>query len=493
MIVLIDRDVDMVTPLCTQTTYEGLLDEVLGISATGTVAFQSAAETETETETGPGPEREKTKTIRARLDSGDALFAELRDLNFGRACETLRAKSFAMQSEYRDMRSETESDARAISVSAIGGFVRKMRAAVSPGAGLELHTALAERALDSTRGDAHFRRVRFAEVLDTERLCLGHAALFREAALQGLQEGLQDALRIGADTGVATVCERVEAMAFRGENVRRAARLLALACLTLGGIPRARYDALRREMVHAYGPPCVLLLQRMEEAGIAFAREDEKVPETERSAKETKALRDAAERRRRRRTAYAAVRRPLRLLVDDLDDANPNDIAYAYSHSGYAPLSVRLILAAVERGWRQIPEEALRHLPGPHFEYAQGRDFAASAPIGADRGAPVVEPVKRDAFDAELRKAKRAEVSTTQTQTRAKRRPVVLAFFVGGVTRAEISCLRFASSSMRVGCDFVVGATAVVNGNGLIESLMDDARVFDPLDALDVLEVGAEG
>ena len=441
-----------------------------------------------EPETETGSEREKTKTIRARLDSGDALFAELRDLNFGRACETLRAKSFAMQSEYRDMRSETESDARAMSVSAIGGFVRKMRAAVSPGAGLELHTALAERALDSTRGDAHFQRVRFAEVLDTERLCLGHAALFREAALQGLQEGLQDALRIGGDAGVATVCERVEAMAFRGENVRRAARLLALACLTHGGIPRSRYDALRREMVHAYGPPCVLLLQRMEEAGIAFAREDEKVSETERSGKQTKVLRDAAERRRRRRTAYAAVRRPLRLLVDDLDDANPNDIAYAYSHSGYAPLSVRLILAAVERGWRQIPEEALRHLPGPHFEYAQGRDCIQ---IGADRGAPVVEPVKRDAFDAELRKAKRAEVSTTQT--RAKRRPVVLAFFVGGVTRAEISCLRFASSSMRVGCDFVVGATAVVNGNGLIESLMDDARVFDPLDALDVLEVGAEG
>ena len=97
-------------------------------------------------------------------------------MNFGRACETLRAKSFAMQSEYRSM----ESDARAMSVSAIGGFVRKMRAAVSPGAGLELHTALAERALDSTRGDAHFRRVRFAEVLDTERLCLGHAALFRK-------------------------------------------------------------------------------------------------------------------------------------------------------------------------------------------------------------------------------------------------------------------------------------------------------------------------
>jgi hypothetical protein len=46
---------------------------------------------------------------------------------------------------------------------------------------------------------------------------------------------------------------------------------------------------------------------------------------------------------------------------------------------------------------------------------------------------------------------------------------------------------------MRVGCDFVVGATSVVNGNGLIESLMDDARVFEPLDALDVREVRGGG
>ena len=35
MLLLIDRDVDMVTPLCTQTTYEGLIDEVLGFSGGG--------------------------------------------------------------------------------------------------------------------------------------------------------------------------------------------------------------------------------------------------------------------------------------------------------------------------------------------------------------------------------------------------------------------------------------------------------------------------
>jgi len=30
-IILIDRDVDMLTPMCTQLTYEGLIDEMLGI------------------------------------------------------------------------------------------------------------------------------------------------------------------------------------------------------------------------------------------------------------------------------------------------------------------------------------------------------------------------------------------------------------------------------------------------------------------------------
>ena len=32
MILLIDREVDMVTPLCTQLTYEGLIDEIIGVN-----------------------------------------------------------------------------------------------------------------------------------------------------------------------------------------------------------------------------------------------------------------------------------------------------------------------------------------------------------------------------------------------------------------------------------------------------------------------------
>ena len=45
--------------------------------------------------------------------------------------------------------------------------------------------------------------------------------------------------------------------------------------------------------------------------------------------------------------AFPAVRKPLRLIVDDVDDATPADISYVYS--GYAPLSVRLIQCVTQK------------------------------------------------------------------------------------------------------------------------------------------------
>ena len=51
-----------------------------------------------------------------------------------------------------------------------------------------------------------------------------------------------------------------------------------------------------------------------------------------------------------------------------------------------------------------------------------------------------------------------------------------------GVTRAEISCMRFMSERMRLGVDIVVGATSVCGGFGLVEQVMDDLSRFTPLD-----------
>lgn len=68
---------------------------------------------------------------------------------------------------------------------------------------------------------------------------------------------------------------------------------------------------------------------------------------------------------------FPSLRKPLRLVVDDVDDGNPNDISYVYS--GYAPLSIRLVQCltmknAILTGAAETPEEGVgkKELPRAH-------------------------------------------------------------------------------------------------------------------------------
>lgn len=69
-LIVLDRSVDLVTPLCTQLTYEGLCDEIIRI-VNGAIELPSDAD--------------PTSVKKVRLNSSDALFQQLRDLDFGRA------------------------------------------------------------------------------------------------------------------------------------------------------------------------------------------------------------------------------------------------------------------------------------------------------------------------------------------------------------------------------------------------------------------------
>ncbi len=59
---------------------------------------------------------------------------------------------------------------------------------------------------------------------------------------------------------------------------------------------------------------------------------------------------------------------------------------------------------------------------------------------------------------------------------------MVLVYFVGGVTLAETSCLRYLSAKMgsspdvieRVGIKFMVATTQLVNGNSIVDAFKDD-------------------
>ena len=425
VLLIIDRDVDPVTPLCTQLTYEGFVDEAVGIK-NGSVEVTD----------------DDGVATRVRLNSNDALFRELRDLNFGRACDALKEKTSSMQREYETIKGGKVQDQ---TVGEIGGFVKKL----GEKQGLELHSNLAKRCLETTRGGgppdgggggaSADDNSAFMRGLEVERMCV------EGRDLDKILEHLRNLVHTS------------------GDDPRRAARLLALASLTHGGIPAAKLEPVRLDMLRAYGSRILTVFGAMEQCGWLATREDKSA----------------------HARAFPAIRKPLALVVDDVDDHDPSDVAYAFSHSGYAPASCRLIHHALAGSFRLI-DDVLRALPGPHFEYTQGFD--------PNDGSPAVTAVDARVFQRRRERAvgTAGGLGLDQHNPNPKpprrgpgRRPTCVVFFVGGVTRAEISCLRFMSSDkMRMGVDFVVGATSVCGGFDLVEQVMgpDVAAYFPSLD-----------
>ncbi|KAJ6317447.1 hypothetical protein OIU76_013062 [Salix suchowensis] len=108
-LILIDREVDMVTPMCSQLTYEGLLDEFLHIN-NGAVELDPSI---------MGAQQEGKK-MKVPLNSSDKLFKEIRDLNFEVVVQVLRQKATSMKQDYTEMTTTHQT------VSELKDFVKKL-------------------------------------------------------------------------------------------------------------------------------------------------------------------------------------------------------------------------------------------------------------------------------------------------------------------------------------------------------------------------------
>ncbi|KAL5139409.1 Vacuolar protein-sorting-associated protein 33 [Glycine soja] len=175
-----------------------------------------------------------------------------------------------------------------------------------------------------------------------------------------------------------------------------------------------------RELLHSYGFEHIAMLNNLEKAGL-FKKQESK-------------------------SNWLTIKRALQLVVEDTDTANPNDIAYVFS--GYAPLSIRLVQHAIRSGWRPV-EEILKLLPGPHLEMKRG-GFSNSPSFDTLSG-----------------------IQSSIAKVPDGRRAVVLVVFVGGVTFAEISALRFLCTQEGMAYDLIIATTKIVNGQTLVETFME--------------------
>ncbi|KAJ8659540.1 hypothetical protein O0I10_004905 [Lichtheimia ornata] len=452
-LIIIDRNVDIVTPLCTQLTYEGLIDETMAINNShveldaALVSLNKAAAGQVNRVGGsssssaapaPNPGSQAGKKKKYVLNASDKLFSQLRDQNFAVVGGMLNKIAKRINENYEERH-------HAKTVAQIRDFVGRLSELQQEHQSLQIHTGIAEQIMDYTITEE------FNKILEVQQNVV--------AGIDGTNEP-----------------DYIEEMIDRQKPLIQVLRLLCLMSVAQGGLKAKLFDHFRREIVQTYGYEHIETLHRLETLGLL-----------------TKRTTSAPS-----RSAFASSRRSLRLIVDDVDEIHPNDISYVYS--GYAPMSVRLVQCAMQKlaggsigstgasavsllsyvggggtsssaslatgninggsngvngnnnnsmpgatvtqGWRGY-EEVMRALPGKSFEITQTVEYGPET-------------------NAAMARARRHGMQHGKT---------TVIFFLGGCTFTEVSAIRFLAQHDE-SRDYLVATTQMLNGNSLLESVV---------------------
>jgi lysine-specific histone demethylase 1 len=418
-VIIIDREVDPVTPLLTQLTYEGLLDEVFGIqhnqtkvdstvvAATAAAATAAAAQPASSamTTAAAGGAQPRKRTI--QLDSSDKLYAELRDSNFAIIGGLLHRVAKRLQKFQADY----ETKQRNLPISELREFVSKLPAYQAEQQSAATHSNLTEEVMKHTRSDT----------------------------FKGLLS-VQQNLAAGADP--SSQVDDIEELMARDAPVREVLRLLCIYSCISGGVKPKEYDQLRRLVLQSYGYQHVLTLSSLEALQLFLSRSSPlagMIPMTGGGGSGSGA--NAAG----NKTNYTYLRRQLRLVVDEVQEDDPNDVAYVYC--GYAPLSIRLVqcvlqkqyMLSMTKGNGAAAAAAAAAAAPPSSGGSGGGGGGAQGWHGFDEA---VKHVRGPTF-YELQRGEDKAVKARALLSGGGGRQTVFVVFVGGVTFTEIAALRF--------------------------------------------------
>ncbi|GLC59251.1 hypothetical protein PLESTB_001466600 [Pleodorina starrii] len=435
-LILLDREVDLITPMMTQITFEGLIDEITGIRH-GSVPWQSKDKRAGEAGDSHGPGGSRAPVSRLPLNSTDIFFREFRDLPFHIAIMRLQQYALEARREFGDMKNKnfTELKNYVKDVPKVYMLDRLSDIAVPP-----------------------------AEQVKQQAF---HDRLNKE---QAIVEGYEPEANVAF----------IEELMYKGADLMEVLRLLVLLSTVGGGLPRRQLDSLRSEVLHTYGHQHLLTLNALEKSGLLKA-----APGT--------------------RSPFHSVRKALQLIVPEQEGPagggagagsaamdTPSDVSHLWK--GYAPLSIRLVETALRSGWG--PQlEVLAHLPGSQFDVLQTVDsngmpvekpYKATAGASASGGLGTTSSISgtsggggvgssgslqgTGSLGAGSSAAAAASSSSGGQQQQAE---TVLVAFIGGVTFAEISALRFLSSRPEWPYRFLVLTTKIVNGRTLLQTFVD--------------------
>jgi hypothetical protein len=440
-LIIIDRTVDMITPLLTQLTYEGLIDEFIGLKNShvelpvSLLTLPAAPNPSNPNATPSGSAsvtpliNEKTKKHHLSTTT-DPLLTELRDLNFSSVGKRLSRVAHRLDEDYK-------ARLQAKTVAQLRDFVGKLGGLQGEHQALRLHTGLSEMLSLKTRTEL------FNKSLEVQQNLL-------------------------ASYEVSAQISAIEDMIAQGASMQTVVRLLCLASITNGGIKAKSLDSVKRELLQAYGynylplllslaaPPLAILLPNPLPISAAPAVAGNKYP-------------------------FIALRKSLRLLIDDNPEALEeveNDISYTYS--GYAPISIRLVQCVAQKsGVISNPAEKSSADDGDgKGKGSSARKLHAHPIVGWKGFEDVLGTIPGKTFDIAHKVP--ASTNSTASSVASLIRPheqttTTAVFFLGGCTYTEIAALRWVSRQNK-GRKFLIVTTGIVSGNSLIDSIASTGK-----------------
>ena len=302
---LMDRNIDYITPMCTEFTYEAMLHKYFGIyfnkmKVNNEIAKIKKKDQKEKVNNNKNDDKEDIVTI--NLSDEDKLYQMIKGYNFDKLRVFLSRRLLHQEDLIKSMKNNTT---KKLDAKAIGQDVLIIKDLNLERPKLYMHINLANYILSLTSAPKAKWRLQL------------------EQTLLGGDKDIPDLLHDYYDSEMARKGDLYELM-----------KLFCLENLVFGGVKGKIYDTFKNDFLITYGHKFFFLFKNLEELKIINKDGKSKL--------------------------YQTLLEKLNLINFNVDINNPNDTSFVFG--GFTPISIRLIEQALKKGLNSIQKDILKNL-----------------------------------------------------------------------------------------------------------------------------------
>ena len=431
-LLLVDRNIDVITPLLTPSTYEGLIDEVFGIK----FSILDITNDMLETRDGNGGGSGKRKLL---LSSNDLLYRDIRSLPTSQLGRFLHRRAQAVKDTYAERDTS-------MTVKELVAYMQKFKTAHSEHFLLTTHINIAEKLSEQIKDKL------FADRLEVERYMV---------------EGVES----------ETCEEYVESAIARQVSLPIVLRLLCVMSAT-SGIRSKKYDQWKRDIVQTYGFHHILTLSNLEKAGLLSSNK-----KTSAFSAVRKQLRLVQASGRAGGGGGERASDDIAYVYDGIAPLIVRLVEMAMRPGWKRMDEIMTLIPGNGFEYRQDGQQetvSIGHTPAAPISAPSESSGGGKGLRGWLGGKSRKGHDSMDAAAAAAAASAAAASAPTTTDAAAdgegdvmKKKPVVLVMFIGGCTWAEVAALRHLSAKTDHEFEYIVATSKLTNGSTFVCNVME--------------------